>query len=343
MTDQPAPRVKLPDVVARRPGTPGPNSWAQSKTHEAISSSVPKKDQPTNRDKYENKPMPKLPSEHTQDSISQKNTYIQPAVPLINTLPPSQKNRAVTDPVQTRAFLNGRKPSVSQLRRKFSSSKLNVLKLDEQVEVPYADVPEKAQSLLGLGLQRAVTPGNPISRTQSPDGQAQTLRKVKAIPPPLNIQLAKADPVKTARQSGESDTRPGGKETETSSDTLVMNQNLHSSNSSWNGGLERSSEGLKPPKVATYGNVGKVGIVQQGSLHSSGSFQGIIENASSSGMSAVHQENCHPVPPPQREAPHPPTGGAALQPNIYSPSTYGGVWENDPAVVSLIHQVNLLQ
>ena len=67
MAEQPRLRVHVPGTVASRPVTPGPNSWAISVAGTSGFSDQPTtKSQPTNRSKYEDKPMPPLPLDSIQ-------------------------------------------------------------------------------------------------------------------------------------------------------------------------------------------------------------------------------------------------------------------------------------
>ncbi len=60
MSQPPTPRVKLPEVIPRKPVVPGPNSWALSAT-QGDPKKLPQPAQVTNREKYEKKPMPLTP------------------------------------------------------------------------------------------------------------------------------------------------------------------------------------------------------------------------------------------------------------------------------------------
>ena len=90
---------------------------------------------------------------------------------------------------------------------------------------------------------------------------------------------------------------------------------------------------LNPTRSGTYGTVGEVEFVEGKAVHRVASCMGMIEEAESS-PSVIEQQ-------------HDP-GSASTSPNrrsfidnhtmlqsvAYSPSVYGGIWENDPQVVS---------
>ena len=91
---------------------------------------------------------------------------------------------------------------------------------------------------------------------------------------------------------------------------------------------------LNPTRAGAYGNIGEVEIVEGKAVHRVASFMGVIENAES--LSTVSEQEQLPrsasVSPDRVDMVQ---GQTTLQPIAYSPSVYGGVWENDPHVVSL--------
>lgn len=331
MTDQSIDMVKLLDAMTRSPVTPGPNSWAQEKALSASTSSsssgkAQTQMQPTNRDKYENKPMPKPPTE-VGPKVPPKKPYIQPAIPLIGTVPLDRKKRAVTDPVTSEPFRFEKKLNIAQLRQKLASSRTTV---DEPQGVPYADVPGKAQSVLGFGAQGAAATASVPSRKHTPE-----LR-----PSPDNgsshVTFTNTEPTKKSEYLppkglvGSEGSVSDSHEASNVSKTLTPRPLEHR----YEATPKPSADRLQVPRVPTFGTIGKVGVVQQGPLHSSGSFQGIIETAA-----APFTEPQAPTPCPaevenlQHTLDRIPSG-EILQPSIYSPSDRGGVWEDNPAVVS---------
>lgn len=81
------------------------------------------------------------------------------------------------------------------------------------------------------------------------------------------------------------------------------------------------SRHLGPPKIASYGKVGDTGVLHGQGIVRVESVQGIIEHASGQTTPMSPTSSQHNV--------------ELLQPVSYSPNDYGGVWENDPAVVSV--------
>ena len=332
-----APCVKLPNV--KRPVTPGPNSWAQSEEHEKVSANIHRM-QPTNRNMYEDKASLEVSPEISNNTTLRPRRQIQPAIPLVNLLPPNQKNRAITDPGPFRSLTSTRKPSVTQLKKKerifeFSSSKVD---LSGGSDLPLSNIPPKALALLGVQQE--------VEHTLSPAAnQDQTLIEIQqspkraAVSPSKPARQAKSDPVATRRPSNH-------RIEESSVANVVTPVNLQTPQrrqerdglsvnlaESQCFKLENSSGSLRPPVIAGYGNVGKQhGVVRQQVLHPSESFRGIIET-----VSPTHTEACNtldferkvtPTKIVQREP-----SGEFLRPTIYSPTAYTGSWEHDPAAV----------
>ena len=90
---------------------------------------------------------------------------------------------------------------------------------------------------------------------------------------------------------------------------------------------------LNPTRTGIYGNVGEVEIVEGRAIHRVASFAGVIETAESAPSIVEQQEDLRSASTsPRREDA---SINNQLLPSIaYSPSVYGGVWENDPHVVS---------
>lgn len=91
---------------------------------------------------------------------------------------------------------------------------------------------------------------------------------------------------------------------------------------------------LNPTRTGAFGSIGEVEIVEGKAVHRVASFMGVIENAES--LSSVSEQE--QIPRSASRSPdrvNPIQGQTALHPTAYSPSVYGGVWENDPHVVSL--------
>ena len=89
---------------------------------------------------------------------------------------------------------------------------------------------------------------------------------------------------------------------------------------------------LKPTKTGTYGSLREVQIVEDKAIHKVASLAGVIENAEPSRSAANEQHHPGSSSAPLNRDIHP-QDSTMLQPSAYSPSVYGGVWENDPHVV----------
>ena len=300
----------------------------------------------TNRNKYEHKPMPPPPVEsppHSQHLPTK--AHIQPAIPLVNPRPKmqSQQKRAVTDPVAPKPLFTGRKLSVAKLRKKYSFSK-------EKDDVPSAETmptdqsssvvglsSEKAAEVLGLypPLNKPETPSASVPSTPVPDPFRPSSGSVeRANSPALQFQ---STPAPTRRYLRENDIPTPTIIEAPIASTWQVNEDsqnqLHDSKKVQDGLCTRGM--LHPPKLGTYGNVGEVGLVEANGMHRVESFSGVIENAefcpahggkmyAGSTGALSHSSMAQDM-----------NTGGLVPPLIYSPSNYGGVWENDPAVVSI--------
>ena len=348
MADQDKPRVKLPGVIMRKPMVPGPNSWAQSRQEQQGSSTGEQLNvgRVTNRDKYEHKPMPPPPPDSSPpNQHMQAKTYIQPAIPLVNSAPAVQiqQKRAVTDPVAPKPLFAGRKLSVAKLRKKYSFSKAKDEAPEAEAMPTIQSSPavrissEKAAEVLGLYPPRENKPDTPLAsaslapgpdpfrsssdsveRTASPARQVQstpvlTRRYIKenGLPTPTVTAAPTA-----SNQGANEDTQNQIQDPKKAGDAMFTPGMLH------------------PPRLRRYENVGEVGLVEANGMHRVESFSGVIENAEFSpgingGMYTGSAGACS-----QSSMIQGLSTGDLLPPVIYSPSNYGGVWENDPAVVS---------
>lgn len=347
-SSNPAPKVKLPDVKTRKPIVSESNSWAHSKELHRAPPRDTARTQPTNRDRYEDNPSIKVSMGDRQELLLPSKTYIQPAVPLINTTTPGSKSRAVTDPVQFRSLLTSRKPSVSQLKKKgkvfeFASSKLD---LTDGVDLPHPNIAPKALLLLGVQQGSTQVLKSAPSQTQIPvpicasanDAvvpSSSFLNQVQSETIPTQYSPSEPDGYGSSTEAKKSATqyslleqpRSGGRD----SDVEDLQRPQHAT----------SNGNLHPPKVPVYGNVGKQHrIVEPHELHPSSSFHGIIETASPPHVGendTEHQRHTTPTKGVQREP-----SGEMLRPTVYASGGYGTLWENDPATVSQRYSVTSL-
>lgn len=345
MAGHEVPRVKFPDTTSSNSVIPGPNSWAQREEHrEGVSQDI----QPTNRDRYENKPLPEISSETFRDSVMEQRGYIEPAIPLLSTLPRSHKHRAVTDPVQVRALLAARKPSVSHLKKKgkifeFSSSKVDV---SSGSELPHPNIPPKALELLGVEQKLTTTPLPVPSQTRTPASIRHSADDGTASPPKL-VRQALSDQAATRVSSSELEAKTTFTGASKTAGKQSLNEQVRPNSASVDFARpshiqqDNSKEIPRPPKVAPYANAGKqCGVIQQQVFHPSGSFHGVIETVSPAHTEERDVTNFDQYSTPTRCLQHEPSG-EILRPAIYSPNFYNGVWENDPAVVGAYLPGNL--
>ena len=329
MNEDTSPRVKLPGDITSKPVTPGANSWAQPQARAEPVASDHGSPCPTNRERFENKPMPKLPDEVTSEGHAlQGMPYIQPAIPLL--FPTSHpKGRAVTDPIPPKALFAGRKPSVSQLSKKFGH--LKQISVDNKRLSPTFPYPTgKATEVLGVQSEQ------PTRRNAAPSPHlllADSSNEAKSLSDVQIYQVSDS----THQHSSNSVASDHLMRTD-SQDTIgakTKSQNPHDAiapggaveepdMSSHDYHLHKTGH-LTPPRIANYGRVGETGVLQGQGMIRVESVQGIIEDAAS-----YTNSESTPINDTQRYS-----QSDFLQPISYSPNTYAGVWENDPAVVSI--------
>ncbi|KAI4169836.1 MAG: hypothetical protein LQ343_005385 [Gyalolechia ehrenbergii] len=338
------PRVKLPETTPPKLNQPNPNSWAtkQAKT-------LNKTPTATNRDKYENKPMPPTPeaspSPAEQPLTARKNHgYIQPAIPLNSPGPAgsSVKNRAATDPVMPKPLFASTTTTVNQLRKKYSQSKhKQKSKEDEentthQPPSPPLVITKKASQILGVypvkDNNRGTPPVSAPPSTSTPDPFRTSTESARGqqVSPSRQVQ---STPVPTRRYLQENNlqaftgTRASQESKELPNEPSNEMKQPH---------LREGSDGfLNPTRLGIYGRKGEVEYVGQSEMQRVPSFVGVIEHPDSP------REGGDTVgPDPARidwieHTLQPQYSGEILHPMIYSPNNYAGVWENDPNVVNL--------
>lgn len=331
------PQIKHPDVTTHKPPQPGPNSWALS-AEKAGKMKVERSGLPTNRDKYENKPMPPLPV--TPEKVRAPNApgnpgYIQPATPLIYAKPTvsssskrgAGQDRAVTDPVVSKNLFGANKVSIGELRRKFSGAKLgpNLSTVEESADTrSHSPRPQAVELSSGLaaiedirGKQHTNPPSSAPPSTNAPDpfrSSGTQGRQHQSSPAPVGRYIAKQTSLETL---------PFENDVTTISDIQSPD------------GIIMGDGKLNPTRNGTYGTIGEVEYVEGKAAHRVASFSGVIETAASSADSEPQNQprwtntDASPTIVRGQNLTH------LLHPNVYSPSEYGGVWENDPHVVSL--------
>ncbi|KAL8674435.1 MAG: hypothetical protein Q9168_001168 [Polycauliona sp. 1 TL-2023] len=324
MSQSHAPKVKLPDVTPPKMAHLGPNSWAgpvHGKTPTA-----------TNRDKYENKPMPPTPdaspSPGEKPLTARKNRpYIQPATPLI---------------LSNHPLFTSKTNPVNQLRKKYSQtrSKSKTAKDGEDtVEQPVSPPPmvsQKASQILGVlptkNSNREVGPASAPPSTNTPDPFRTSTESIGVRNTSPNRQV-QSTPILTRRYLQEN-------HLPASASTRVSLESKHTSGASSSEQRQpRSSEGtvvgdglLNPPRLGTFGRTGEVGYVGPNAMHRVLSFTGVIEGPDLPGGIDDPIEPASNGSHRNRNSLRPQYSGEILHPMVYSPNDYAGVWENDPSV-----------
>lgn len=338
MSQPPTPRVKLPEVIPRKPVVPGPNSWALSAT-QGDPKKLPQPAQVTNREKYEKKPMPLTPEKASNDdrlAVKKHRGYIQPATPLVysNQNIQSQKQRAATDPIVPHPLFTGRPGGIAQIRKNFSTSKTNVntLQEDDVAKLPSASpvVSEKALQLLGVwpirDNSRHPPPASapPSTSTPEPYHMSSDDHSERSISPARQIQ---STPVPTCRHARENDTPTPelrrvslATTAETFEDEEVPQQSFGNPED-----MVMGDGTLNPTRTGTYGGVGGAEYVDGHENQRIASYAGVIEDTEPVDQTSPTR-NSSSFQQYDSEGP--------LPPRVYSPSNYDGVWENDPHVVS---------
>ncbi|KAL9129025.1 MAG: hypothetical protein Q9217_002427 [Psora testacea] len=339
MAENQPPKASSPEGIPRRPLAPGPNSWAQSHQRQQSAMSDKEEPRPTNRDRYENKPMPKIPSEATgQTSVLQPKTYIQPAIPLVGPAP-IPKKRAVTDPIAPKPLFASQKPSVTQLRKVFSHSK-HGSEDDNQLSPGFEYPTGKAAEVLGLtpvltGFKRSTAPSSAPKESSNAHHTYDSSDASSRHPLTATCQV-QSSPVPACRHVGSGSDHDPATDVNITPDSKkhqVLEQVLEEVATPMQPHRKQSNAHLQPPKIATYGRVGEVGIVQNKGLYRVESFQGIIESASSPVRSEEQSRAKEDGQTAPRSAALSQHNEQFLQTKSHS-SNYGGVWENNPAVVS---------
>lgn len=307
-----------------RKTVPGSNSWAQSSEQSRMVKTGPvgpkQPGRPTNRNKYEDKPMPPTP----KASSSRSN----------------QKNRAVTDPVISKPLVVTKK-SLAELRE---NQDLIQSKEVYDEEMPLENQPPLQSAVSDYGSetmcaypvadnnQGEISLSAPPTTTHTPHPLFSWTEDRSISPPVLPYRpretnwptpiLTYASPTSNSCM-GDSD----NDETQGRHQGMIMGDGV-----------------LNPTRTGTYARVGAVGIVNQDDSQRVTSHVGVIETVESSEASNA------PGYPSQLEGKLSHLEGSqqnsdTLQPqssmsSMRSESNYGGVWEYHPRVVSInMHKV----
>ncbi|KAL8738561.1 MAG: hypothetical protein Q9181_000668 [Wetmoreana brouardii] len=344
MTEPQAPRVKLPAVTPPRVTPTERNSWVAIQG-QAFSKTLTA----TNRDKYENKPMPPTP-EHSPSPVpnpltARKNrAYIQPATPLISPGPVhlSIKNRAATDPVMPQPLFTSTTSTVNQLRKKYSQPKSKgKFTKDEEDAMnrpmsPPLVVSHKASQILGVypvkDDHRETPPASAPPSSHTPDIFRTSTESTKGRNVSPNRQVH-STPVPTRRYLRENNLlalasiRASQESKASSSIYAEEKKQPHLAED-----IVANDNSLNPTRLVTSDRKGEVEYVRQNEMQRVLSFSGVIEQSDSPRGGESLMEPNSARSDWNDITLRPQYSGELLHPTIYSPSNYGGVWENDPNV-----------
>ncbi|KAL8742262.1 MAG: hypothetical protein Q9190_005226 [Brigantiaea leucoxantha] len=354
MSEPSKPRVKLPDMTPPRLTMPGRNSWASSKPEK----SIVKTDENapslvTNRDKYENKPTPPTPDASPSGQPltvrrNRANNYVEPATPLVPPAPMNQvignpKNRAVTDPVIPQPLTVNKHSAISQLRKKYSQSRMkNKAENQETAEPGQHDeavppvVSEKASQILGVypvkDNKRTVPPMSAPPSTQTPDPFRDSTEGLAYRDINSSRQIH-SNPVPTRRYMRENNLY---EKTLGSAPPFQFDLDADTQKEEANRNLEESKV-LQPTisktsQLEAFRTVERFGYVNQHEARHVPSFAGLIVEADSKDQNETLEESSgvkiweDQSSYSQRSVDFLPSAQAPLDP-------YAGIWENDPHVV----------
>ncbi|KAL8944635.1 MAG: hypothetical protein Q9216_000332 [Gyalolechia sp. 2 TL-2023] len=341
MSQPQAPRVKLPEGTPPKVLQPNPNSWATQQTQPHHKTPTA-----TNRDRYENKPMPPTPeaspSPAEKPLTARKNRgNIQPAIPLKSPGPAcsSMKSRAATDPVMPKPLFASTTTTVNQLRKKYSQSKhKHKSKEDEentahQPPSPPLVITKKASQILGVyparddnrGTQPVSAP--PSTKTPDPFRTSTESARGQQVSPSRQVQ---STPVPTRRYLQENNLQAFTAIRTSQEAKEVPNEPSNEKKQSHRG--EGSDGSPNPTRLGMNGRKGEVGYVGRSDMQRVPSFAGIIEHPDSprEGGDTMRPDfaridwNEHTLQPQY--------SGEILHPMVYTPNNFAGVWENDPNV-----------
>ena len=287
----------------------------------------------TNRDRYENKPMPELPPEASGLLISPpRQQRIQPAIPLV-TPKAKQAKRAVTAPVEPASFQISRKPSVSQLRKVFGHAKRP--SKDEWSKTPVIPpTSRKAAIILGLPPQSDEDILLQSTGSESRDDVSEKDPSQSRKESCLSIGAGKAyDETVYCKDEGDTSDEKAPKTPAVciSTDALKadgLGDKIDSARVPEHGS---AIETFLSPCVAKHGQVGDKISFHKQRLCRVESVQGIIENAE---LMPECVNNRDRSTSRSQEGHNRQIQVAKGQETLVTPVKYEGVWENDPAVVS---------
>ncbi|KAL8705984.1 MAG: hypothetical protein Q9201_000928 [Fulgogasparrea decipioides] len=344
MAESQAPRVNLPAVTPPRVTPTGPNSWVANQGQAFSKTSTV-----TNRDKYKNKPMPPTPepspSPVPNPLTTRKNrAYIQPATPLVSPGPVNLniKNRAATDPVMPQPLFTSTTCTVNQLRNKYSQPKSKGRYTKDEEDAthrptsPTLLVSHKASQILGVypveDNHRETPPASapPSSHTPGPFRTSTENTKGRNVSPNRQVH---STPVPTRRYLRENNllasasTRASQELKAASSMSTEEKKQPHLPK-----GIVTDHNSLNPTRLVTSDRKGEVEYVRQNEMQRVLSFSGVIEQSDSPRGAESAMELNSARTDWNANILRPEYSGELLHPTIYSPSNYGGVWENDPKV-----------
>ena len=328
MSQESSAKLTLLDNIPRKNIVPGPNSWALAAT-QCDPKKLPQPAPLTNRDKYENKAMPPTPGKvhHNQRIVVPKQRQsILPAAPLLSTgQKPELKHRAATDPVVPQPLFAGKLGGIVQLGMKVPIPKIygDLVKEDAPAHPLSENESKDSESTPTRDNSRNAPPSFAPLSTHTPSGQSAPSTSQSAEP----VKPIKSTPLPTRRYLKENNLQAhelGQSPLTTTPETLE-----HTDGDSQTAkGLEAGTDDLGISNSARTGTFDRTGGIEYVVGHESQrveSHAGVIEEVEPADRNSLARYSNE-----SREQ----DSGSVLPPMVYSPSNYGGVWENDPHVVS---------
>ena len=360
MSDPAKPRGKVPEAPSRKPfmassqGT-GVNLTEQVGNTRKMQDAQPQDGKPTNRNKYENKPMPTTPIASPSSSAKPKSHHvpIQPATPFVKSSQNRQdaKNRAVTEPIMPQPLFTAQQKSTPQHaetsvenKDEYVAPKIQgihpvahheIEPIKSQHPSPPPTTDSEASEFQGFRYPvadnrvRDEVPASapPTCGTSSAYGSSPENRPASPMRHPMSTPL----PTRRYHQEKHLPTPPLAHESFPSSPQMGVMGRDETQGSNHPEGMIMGDGVLNPTRTGTYARLGEVKFVEQ--EHRVISQVGQIESIEYAGTG---DSRGHPGPTGSQ--------GASFRGSTqYAPSTYTGVWGNNPHVVSLYMSLDFMK
>ena len=323
MAQRPILHIEVPNIEVSRPITPGANSWATLDAPNESSARQPSKHaQPTNRSKYENKPMPPLPVDRNRSGIGESK-HIQA--------------RAFTDP-----FIDDR---VSQWAQSFAYRRPQD-QLGEESSRKNSVASEERESLQGIFQ-------SPIQR---PDAE-----RLPSASPPASYPAHHSAPCFDGGRSEDNDATPMNPKRQAKSAPVAVRQlprdngdpattldfasaaaMLHSARQCYPQSQSNADKqkgiilgnGALHPSTNILGKVMGEEDVQSEQRRKMKSYVGVIESSDCDDTRNLPELGFTRPPSPESVVPKGEKSAATFVPSGHIPQGYQGIWHHSPHVVS---------